>query len=62
MARYVFVLVLISTVTDVDSGYGATTLPALTESITIEKNATLAVDEAKRLEDLVDKLTEVLKA
>ena len=43
-------------------GYGATTLPALTESITIEKNATLAAEEAKRLEDLVDKLTELLKA
>jgi len=37
-------------------GYGATTLPALTESITIEKNATLAEYEAKRLEDAIAKL------
>lgn len=36
------------------SGYGATTLPALTESITIEHNATQAEYEVKRLETLVD--------
>ncbi|GJE84372.1 Zn-dependent exopeptidase [Phanerochaete sordida] len=37
-------------------GYGATTLPALTESFTIEHNATLAKYEIKRLRKLVDKL------
>ena len=36
------------------SGYGATTFPALTESITIENNATQAEYEVKRLETLVD--------
>ena len=36
------------------SGYGATTLPALTESITIEHNVTQAEYEVKRLEALVD--------
>ena len=36
------------------SGYGATTFPALTESITIENNATQAGYEAKRLEALID--------
>lgn len=35
-------------------GYGATTLPALTESITIENNATQAEYEVKRLEALVN--------
>jgi len=35
-------------------GYGATTFPALTESITIENNATQAEYEIKRLEALVD--------
>jgi len=35
-------------------GYGATTFPALTESITIENNATQAEYEVKRLEVLVD--------
>ena len=43
--------------TDWVSGYGATTFPALTESITIESNATQAEYEAKRLEDLVDGIT-----
>ncbi|GBE79946.1 Probable glutamate [Sparassis crispa] len=42
-------------------GYGATTLPALTESITIEKNATLAQYEAARLKNLIDKLADELK-
>ena len=36
------------------SGYGATTLPALTESITIENNATQAQYEVERLVALVD--------
>jgi N-acetylated-alpha-linked acidic dipeptidase len=41
-------------------GYGATTFPALTEAITIEKNVTLAKDEAGRLIDLIDRLAVVL--
>jgi len=40
--------------TDLSSGYGATTFPALTESITIENNVTQAEYEVKRLEVLVD--------
>ncbi|KAG7440790.1 Zn-dependent exopeptidase [Guyanagaster necrorhizus] len=43
-------------------GYGATTLPALTESITIDGNATLAKYEAARLKDLLDNLVEKIKA
>ena len=39
---------------DLVSGYGATTLPALTESITIDNNATQAEYEVKRLQALVD--------
>ncbi|KAK7037544.1 Vacuolar protein sorting-associated protein 70 [Paramarasmius palmivorus] len=42
-------------------GYGATTLPALTEAITFEKNATLAQYEVGRLKDVVDGLTETVK-
>ncbi|KAI0346834.1 Zn-dependent exopeptidase [Trametopsis cervina] len=41
-------------------GYGATTLPALTESFTIEHNATLAKYEVKRLETLIDALAKEL--
>jgi N-acetylated-alpha-linked acidic dipeptidase len=37
-------------------GYGATTFPALTEAITLEKNVTLIHHEAKRLKTLLDKL------
>lgn len=40
----------------VSIGYGATTFPALTEAITIEKNATLAKYEADRLVELLDQL------
>ncbi|KAG8683917.1 hypothetical protein FRC09_015726 [Ceratobasidium sp. 395] len=42
-------------------GYGATTLPALTEAITIEKNSTLAAHEAERLTHLLEKMAEKLK-
>ncbi|KAJ3720546.1 hypothetical protein C8R42DRAFT_627782 [Lentinula raphanica] len=42
-------------------GYGATTLPALTESITLDKNSTLAKYEAERLKALVDKLVETIR-
>ncbi|KDQ16710.1 hypothetical protein BOTBODRAFT_106746 [Botryobasidium botryosum FD-172 SS1] len=38
-------------------GYGATTFPALTEAIEIEKNATLAELEAARLEQMITKLS-----
>ncbi|KDN50118.1 hypothetical protein RSAG8_01454, partial [Rhizoctonia solani AG-8 WAC10335] len=41
-------------------GYGATTLPALTEAITIDKNATLATYEAKRLTHLLEKMAKNL--
>ncbi|CAE6426887.1 unnamed protein product [Rhizoctonia solani] len=41
-------------------GYGATTLPALTEAITIEKNATLVAREAERLTHLLEKLAKSL--
>ncbi|EKM53973.1 uncharacterized protein PHACADRAFT_257507 [Phanerochaete carnosa HHB-10118-sp] len=41
-------------------GYGATTLPALTESFTIDHNATLAEHEIDRLTKLVDKLADKL--
>ncbi|KAJ8082686.1 Vacuolar protein sorting-associated protein 70 [Marasmius tenuissimus] len=37
-------------------GYGATTFPALTESITFEKNATLAKEEVKRLQDVISRI------
>ena len=44
------------------SGYGATTFPALTEALTIEKNTTLAEYEADRLQKIVEGLTDLLKA
>lgn len=44
------------------TGYGATTFPALTESITIEKNTTLANIEAARLTEAVEKMTAALRA
>ncbi|KIY72270.1 Zn-dependent exopeptidase [Cylindrobasidium torrendii FP15055 ss-10] len=43
-------------------GYGATTLPALTEAITIEGNAEHAAYEAERLRGLVEALAERLRA
>jgi N-acetylated-alpha-linked acidic dipeptidase len=42
------------------SGYGATTLPALSEAVSIEKNASAAKYEAGRLTDLITKLSDVL--
>ncbi|KAK0495781.1 hypothetical protein EDD18DRAFT_1309958 [Armillaria luteobubalina] len=42
-------------------GYGATTLPALTESITIDANATLAKYETVRLKNLLDNLVEKIR-
>ena len=42
-------------------GYGATTLPALTEAITYEKNATLAQHESSRLQGLIDKLVKQIE-
>jgi len=43
------------------TGYGATTLPGLTEAITIEKNITLADNEATRLTEAVEKITAGLR-
>ena len=39
-------------------GYGATTLPGLTEAITIDNNVTLARYEIERLVTLLDKLAQ----
>ena len=44
------------------TGYGATTLPGLTEAITIEKNTTLANIEAARLTEAVEKIAAALRA
>jgi len=41
-------------------GYGATTFPALTEAITIEKNSTLATREVERLVQLLKNIAESL--
>jgi N-acetylated-alpha-linked acidic dipeptidase len=46
---------------DGSKGYGATTLPALTEAITIEKNATLATYEAERLQHAIEKMANALR-
>ncbi|TCD69209.1 hypothetical protein EIP91_008312 [Steccherinum ochraceum] len=43
-------------------GNSATTFPALTEALTLEKNITLAHHEAHRLTELFDKLTIVLES
>ncbi|KAH9060978.1 Zn-dependent exopeptidase [Lactarius vividus] len=43
-------------------GYGATTLPGLTEAITIENNVTLANDEAARLTEAVENIRAALRA
>ena len=43
-------------------GYGATTLPALTEAITIENNVTLANYEVIRLTERVDMIAATLRA
>ena len=42
-------------------GYGATTLPGLTEAITIEKNSTLAQGEVTRLQVLIDNIVKTIK-
>jgi N-acetylated-alpha-linked acidic dipeptidase len=44
------------------SGYGATTLPALTEAITIEKNVTLGQYEIVRLTEAIEKMAAALRA
>ncbi|KAH9850769.1 Zn-dependent exopeptidase [Lenzites betulinus] len=41
-------------------GYGATTFPAVTEALTLEKNGTLAEKESQRLAALLDKLSATL--
>ena len=47
---------LVANYTNSLQGYGATTLPALTESLTIDKNVTLAQHEADRLVELFNTL------
>jgi N-acetylated-alpha-linked acidic dipeptidase len=42
-------------------GYGATTLPAITEAITYEKDGQLAKDEANKLASLLQKMAKDLK-
>ncbi|KAF8510592.1 hypothetical protein JB92DRAFT_2938695 [Gautieria morchelliformis] len=42
-------------------GYGATTLPALTEALTIERDGSRAKHETKRLKKLVKKLTKTIR-
>lgn len=42
-------------------GYGATTLPALTESLTLDKNSTLATYEAARLNCLIKRLVQEIR-
>ena len=48
-------------VTEMFLGYGATTLPALTESFTIDHNTTLAKHEARRLKKLINKLAKKIE-
>ncbi len=43
------------------AGYGATTLPSITEALTFDGNATLAELEASRVEALLDRLAEAIK-
>jgi N-acetylated-alpha-linked acidic dipeptidase len=43
-------------------GYGATTLPALTEALTIEKNSSLAQMEVTRLQVLISSMTKALSS
>lgn len=42
-------------------GYGATTLPGLTEALTVDKNAMAAMVESERLVDLIDKLAAAIR-
>jgi len=42
-------------------GYGATTLPALTESLTLDKNSTLAKYETARLNCLIKRLVQEIR-
>ncbi|OCH94335.1 Zn-dependent exopeptidase [Obba rivulosa] len=41
-------------------GYGATTLPAVTEALTFDNNVTMAEAESHRVADLIDKLADVI--
>jgi N-acetylated-alpha-linked acidic dipeptidase len=47
---------------DAGTGYGATTLPAITEAIVYEQDAELAEHEAKKLAKLVKKMAKGLEA
>jgi hypothetical protein len=57
----VLALLMVLTIVYTPVGYGATTLPALTEAITIEGNVTLAEYETGRLTGLITKLTDQLR-
>ncbi|KAH0587664.1 hypothetical protein H2248_006431 [Termitomyces sp. 'cryptogamus'] len=48
-------------VTDIVTGYGATTFPALTEALAIDRNVTLAAYEAHRLTVLLEKLADTIE-
>jgi N-acetylated-alpha-linked acidic dipeptidase len=48
--------------TEGSSGYGATTLPAITEAITYEQDVKLAQQEADKLAQLVHNMAAGLKA
>jgi N-acetylated-alpha-linked acidic dipeptidase len=43
-------------------GYGATTLPALTEALEIDRDVNLAQKEAHRLEKAISQMNHALKA
>lgn len=47
--------------TDNATGYGATTFPALTEALEIDRNVTLAAYEAERLAVLLEKLADTIE-
>jgi N-acetylated-alpha-linked acidic dipeptidase len=42
-------------------GYGATTLPGVTEALRFDRNATRAEEEVERVRVLVDRLAEMIR-
>lgn len=56
-----FYLVQIANASVIYIGYGATTLPAVTESITLDGDVNSAELEAERVAVLLDKLSENMK-
>ena len=64
LGSYSFLFLFCLFVAELDysfSGYGATTMPGLTEAITIEKNSTLAQYEVTRLQVLIDNIAKTIK-